>query len=467
LSRTAGRAAPTRQPNRDADIPATPSRFEARWLAARLRSLVGAPRGRRLCVAFSGGIDSTALLAALATLRVRLGFRLRALHVDHGLYPESEQWAAAAAALARRLRVPCEVLRIRVRRARGESLEAAARDARYQALGSQLEPGELLLTAHQQDDQLETLLLALMRGSGVRGLAGIGERGTVGGVGLLRPLLPIARAQLEHYVRARGLICSEDRSNADERFDRNYLRRQVLPRLRARWPAAAALASRSASHLAEAQSLLDQMARHASALAADGSDLRVSVLRRLSMPERRNLLRSWISMQGLPLPDHRRLREMAGPLLAARADASPRIAWRGGELRRHGDRLTAMVSPSASVARETGLWNWRKERWWPLGRAARIGLVPDRHGDVDLESLPCPLRVGFRRGGERLRESHGRLALKDLLQARGIEPWRRGAVPLLCAGRRIVAVADLWLDAKYRAAGHARERGRLRWRLSD
>jgi len=391
------------------------------------------------------------------------------LHVDHGLQPESARWAASARARARRLRVPCTIVRIRVAPRRGESLEAVARRERYRALTAQLEPGEALLTAHTQDDQLETLLLALMRGSGARGLAAMGARSALAGHALLRPLLPVARSQLERYVRARALSWSEDPSNRDERFDRNYLRRQVLPRLRARWPAAAALASRSAAHLAGAQALLEALGRRGAALAADGAALRVSVLRGMPLPERRNVLRHWIGARGLPMPDQRRLREIAGPMLEARADASPCVQWQGAELRRHDDRLMA-VTPAVPERLEPGAakgsdWNWRERSWLALAGGAALGLIADRHGDVDLGSLPCPLRVDFRHGGERLHGTHGRLPLKDLLQSRGIAPWERVSVPLLRDRGRIVAVADLWLDAAYRASGRSGvRRGRLRWR---
>lgn len=476
MSPAAGRAAPTRYGDidvveLDGDSGSPPRSFTARWLGMRLRAIAGPLRGQRLCLAFSGGLDSSVLLEALVALRRREGFKLRALHVDHGLHAESGRWAISARAQARRLRVPCEILRIQVAPARGESLEAVARRERYRALIEQLGPDEVLLTAHHQDDQLETMLLALMRGSGARGLAAMGARRALNRTTLLRPLLPVARSQLERYARARGLQWSEDRSNLDERFDRNYLRRQVLPRLRARWPAAAAMATRSAAHLAEAQTLLESLARRGVAAAVDGTALRVSVLRRMPLPERNNVLRCWLAGRGLPMPDHRRLREIAGPMLEARADALPRVAWQGGELRRHGDRLmvaapAAMATQAASGAGD-GEWDWRKRPWLPLADGAALGLILDRHGDVDLASLPCPLHVDFRQGGERLRESHGRLALKDLLQARGIAPWERAAVPLLRDQARIVAVADLWLDAAYRADGRTSgARGRLRWRKS-
>jgi tRNA(Ile)-lysidine synthase len=447
---------------------AAPIRFDSTWLRARLRELVGSLRTRRLCLAFSGGLDSTALLYALAQLRAREGFKLRALHVNHQLHPLAGEWARAAQATARRLHVPCEIVEIEIARPRGESLEAAARAARYAALKQQLESDELLLTAHHQEDQLETILLALFRGSGVRGLSAMQAVTNLAPVQLLRPLLPVSRAQLTQYAHTRGFKWSEDPSNEDDRFDRNYLRRAVLPALRRRWPAVASTASRSAAHLAEARTLLDQLAREALSEAYDGAALRVSVLRRLPMAERCNALRLWIAERGLPPPDQKRLMEMAGPLLAARQDSQACVCWRGGQLRRHADRLLAQCA-GADRAKSAGAqalrWDWRRQRSLPLHAGGTFGIVPDRHGDVLLSALPPILEVQFRRGGERVRAEHGSVAVKDLLQKNALPPWQRDSVPLLMHDKRIIAVGDLWLDPRYRAdsstgAGQAR----LRWR---
>lgn len=445
----------------------SPPPFSPQILAQQLRARLGVPAGAQLCVAYSGGLDSSVLLHALARLARRERLRLRALHVNHHLHAEADAHAAAAALQARRWRVRCVLLDARVSAAPGESLEAAARNARYAALAAQLAPGELLVTAHHQEDQLETLLLALLRGSGVRGLAAMAPETRWRGTRLLRPLLAVTRAQLEQYARAHGLAPLEDPTNTDERFDRNYLRRRIVPLIRARWPAAAATVSRSALLLGEARALLEQQGRADLAAARDGPALRVSVLRRLGEVRRRNALREWIGERGLAPPDHRRLREIATRMLEARADAMPRVRWRGAELRRHGDRLLAVAAVPAGGA--TQPWDWRREPWLTLADGSQLGLVPDAHGDVLLSALPAQLSVGYRRGGERLHGSAGTVALKDLLHSQGLAPWERAAVPLIGDGERIIAIADLWLDPAFGTQGGAappsrRARGRFRWR---
>ena len=427
--------------------------------------MIGALRTRRLCVAYSGGLDSCALLSALAQLRTRERFVLRAVHVDHRIQPLSAQWARAACARARALRVPCRIVELSIGRGRGESLEAAAREARYRALAAEVAPDELLLTAHHQEDQLETVLLALLRGSGVRGLAAMSAVTPWAHTLLLRPLLSVTRAQLEHYAHARAINWSEDPSNADQRFDRNYLRRSVLPLIRQRWPAAAATVSRSARHLAEARALLEQLARTELKDARDGAAVRVSVLRRLPLPQRRNAVRYWIAERGLPAPDHRRLHEICGPLLAARADAHPTVSWRGAELRRHADRLFACAVTARRELAAVDQWDWRAQPWLRLAGGGALGLVRDHHGDVHLPALPPVLSVRQRRGGERMQGPQGRVALKDLLQAQGLAPWERATVPLIMHAGHIIAVADLWLDRSYGCRDvRASDRGRFRWR---
>lgn len=453
---------------------AAPPAFSPDTLVLELRSHLGLLAGRRLCLAYSGGLDSSVLLHALSRLRRTQRLRLRAVHVNHHLHAAADEHAAAAAREARRWRVPFRLLDAAVVPARDESLEAAARATRYAALAGELSAGELLLTAHHQEDQLETVLLALLRGSGARGLAAMRPAMRWQGTLLLRPLLAIDRPQLERYARSHAVSFREDPTNLDERFDRNYLRRRVSPLIRERWPAAAATIGRSAALLAEACELLEQQALADLATARDGAALRVSVLLRLSAARRRNALRQWIGERGLPAPDHRRLREVAGAMLAARADALPVVRWRGGQLRRHGDRLLAV--PAATMSAQMQSWDWRRQPWLSLADGGRLGLVRDPHGDVLLTALPARLQVSYRCGGERVQGHEGHIALKDLLQVHGLAPWERAAVPLLGDGKRIIAVADLWLDPAFRARAGAgvvattasrrtqSVRGRFRWR---
>jgi len=410
------------------------------------------------------------------------------MHVNHGLHPNAKRWSAHCRKLARRLGVPLRVLSVTVERERGASLEEAARVARYRCFAEQLQPGEALLTAHTQDDQLETVLLQLFRGCGLPGLAAMPAVAPLGAGRLVRPLLARSRTELEAWVRAHELTWIEDDTNLDERFDRNYLRRQVLPAVRQRWPGVAGAVARSARHAAEAQGLLTALARVDLERASDGASLSVRALRAVPPDRRRNVLRLWIATGGRTLPDSRRLEEIAGPLIDARADAHPRVEW-SAEWRRESTRESTSEAAAARrlvVTRHADLlsisehepvlgssraeaqlaWDWQASSRCTLPDGGTLELTPERHGPIDLDALPRRLAITWRRGGERLRVRRGgpRRALKSLLREAHVPLADRTRLPLILADGVLVAAADLWIDESVRAPPEARHRGRLVWR---
>ncbi|MBV8307952.1 MAG: tRNA lysidine(34) synthetase TilS [Gammaproteobacteria bacterium] len=448
---------------------ARPSSFGPPWLQRRLTELLPAFPEVSLCVAFSGGADSTALLAALARLP-RRPRALRAVHIDHGLQPASRQWGAHCRRVARRLQVPLRVRAARIVPGRGESLEAAARAARYRLLAAELEPGEALLTAHHEDDQLETVLLQLLRGAGVAGLAAMPAVAPFSSGVLARPLLGVARAALTDWLRGQGLTWVEDESNAQLRPDRNFLRARVLPLLRERWPSAAATVSRSARHAAEAQRLLDALGESDAGRASVGAMLSAAVLRRLPPERRRNALRFWITAAGALAPPAARLEEMAGPLLEARQDTQPLVAWQGAVVQREADLLTLRAAASPGTPRlPEAAWHWRRERTRALPAPfGTLQLRSDARGPIDLDALGSTLVLRQRRGGEQLRPVRGgpRRTLKQLLQEAQVPVARRAQLPLLFDRGRLIGVADLWLDESVQATADSRRRARLLWRAA-
>jgi len=450
------------------------TKFSPGWLGRRLTQLLPDFPRLAVCVAFSGGADSTALLAAVAALRMRPA-RLRAIYVDHQLQPDSALWGRHCRKVAAALGVPLQVRRVRVARGRGQSLEAAARAARYGALGAAVQTGEALLTAHHQDDQLETVLLQLLRGAGVAGLAAMPLCAPFARGVLVRPLIDVPRAQLRAWAHARGLQWIEDTSNADERPDRNYLRARVLPPILRRWPAAAATVVRGARHAAEAQRILDAVGAADGARARHGAMLSAAVLRSLCPERRRNALRSWITRSGHLVPSARRLLEITGPLLGARADAHPQVAWPGAIVQRQGDLISIRANPGAPARRAPGAqtrakralqWRWRLQRRRVLGTdSGTLSLEEDARGPLDLDALAATLAVRARRGGERLRPVRGgaHRALKSLLQEARVPLAERARLPLVYAGSRLVAVADRWLDESVQAGPASAHRARLVW----
>jgi tRNA(Ile)-lysidine synthase len=448
--------------------------FGPDWLAARLHALIPQYPDVSLCVALSGGVDSTALLAALAATRPRANTAraLRAIHVDHGLHPRSKEWSEHCRAFAKQLRVPLQILRAKVDRSEGTSLEAAAREARYALLAAELKDGEVLLTAHHEDDQLETLLLQLLRGAGLAGLAAMPPMARFASGWLARPLLEVSRAEIEAWAREHSLTWVDDESNVDERLDRNYLRRQLTPLIRQRWPSAARTVARAARHIAEGQQLLDSLARADVERAADGAALSVKVLRTFSPERRRNALRYWIAQSGHTLPDTTRLNEIAGPMLDARPDANPRVEWGTTLLQREAGLLNlhrARVRESASaIVPEPESLRWRAHEQPLLELPAPFGkleLHASDHGPIDVDALPAELTIRWRRGGERLRPRAGgpSKSLKNLMQSARVPLAERTRVPLLFDAERLIAVGDFWTDASIQATASSHRRARIVW----
>ena len=415
-------------------------------LAAGLEPLIGAQAEAALVVALSGGADSVALLAAAAELAAApiasLGPRLtlRAIYVDHGL-AAAAPLAAAAAAAAARLAVPLATLSVRVETGRGESVEAAARTARYAALAEALAPAECLLTAHHREDQAETLLLQLVRGAGLPGLAAMPAVARLGPGWLLRPLLEVPRAALRAYALGLGLPWHEDPMNADLRYDRAYLRATLWPLIEARWPAAAVTLARSSQHLAAAQRLLDEASADYVKSLERGPALSVAGLLPLSPERRAEVLRYWLRSRRLPVPPTRRLALLAAEVLGARGDGAPKLAWPGVELRRFDGRLYAFA-PLPPLALEPGTRLPAPPGALELGALGRIAARWQR-GPTTLDVTDTErLTLDRRRGGEKLRlDPRGPARpLKDWLREARVPPWARARAVLVRDGATLVAV---------------------------
>ncbi|GEK48605.1 tRNA(Ile)-lysidine synthase [Bisbaumannia pacifica] len=398
-------------------------------------ALAETPPGRVVWVALSGGLDSGLLLSLAAVACRRHPRPLHALHVHHGLQAAADDFEAHCRRLCSRLGVPLFVERVSVEAENGLGLEGAAREARYGAFAARVAPGETLWLAQHRDDQAETLLLAALRGGGVRGLAAMPARRDWRGRGLRRPLLGVSRAELHHTAEGLGLSWVEDPSNAETHQDRNYLRHAVMPRLEARWPGAAARLARAAARAGEADVLLGELAaEQLVALGGDPARLPAAALAALSRPRQRLLVRHACERLALPLPPAARLESLLAQL-AARRDAEVRVDWPGAEARRwRGDLY--LLAPQRPLADD-----WSRE-WTgasPLpGPWGPLTLTLQREGSETPALLVRP-----RRGGERLRlVGRGHRDLKRLLQERGLPPWRRQRLLVVWAAGEPVAVLE-------------------------
>ena len=414
------------------------------------------PDATGLVVAVSGGADSACLAAALAQAReLESGARLRhlatrAVHIDHGLQAASAAFREASVALCARLQIPLTVLKVDVDGAAGVSLEAAARDARYRAFALELKVGECLLTAHHALDQAETLLLQLLRGSGLPGLSAMPLRRPLGSGLHLRPLLNVAQRDLRAFGEAHGIAAADDPMNHDLRFDRAYVRSQLWPLIEKRWPGAATALTRTARHLAEAQELLDHSAAFHVQRLRDGDALSLRGLRALPASEQINTLRHWLACAAVTPPPAARLAEALRQAFAAETDHLPAIVWGAHALRRYRERLflTPATLPALGAERE-----WRAVPGSQLELGPRLGRLRwvSQLGGLDTDRLPGTLSVRQRRGGEEMKigPRAKTQSVQHLCQSVGILPWMRDALPLVYAGDALIAIGDLWQDARW------------------
>jgi len=406
--------------------------------------------GARLTLALSGGVDSAVLLDLLAQRAGR--YRLACLHVNHGISPNAAAWARFCRRLAAKYGLRCTVRRVDLAPFRSLGLEGAARAARYAAFAAERTDGVVL--AQHRDDQAETVLLQLVRGSGLPGLAGMpgaAAGGARAGPALLRPLLDVPRAAIEDYARSRGLRWVEDETNADESLARNFVRRRVMPLLHDLNPAAGANLARSARHLAEADALLGELAARDAAACSGAGRIRVDALQALGAARARNLLRWLVRTHGLAVPGSAELDEMLRQIGGARRDATLRFDLGGAELRRY--RGALWLAPPAPPLAPEGDWIWRGERVWRLPELGGVLRFATVRGTGLRAAAARAGRVTLRRrrGGETMRTRAGgpRRAVKKLLQEHGVPPWERETLPLVyCDGELAclpgVAVAAAW-----------------------
>jgi tRNA(Ile)-lysidine synthase len=466
-------------------IPVLPERIAAPR-GARARSRPDAP----LVVAYSGGRDSTALLALACALRDARtpGFgRPHAVHVHHGLHADADAWADHCQRQCAALNAGITVIRVRVER-RGTGVEAAAREARYRALAEAARDLEAaaVMTAHHLDDRLETFLLQWIRGAGLEGLAAMyvnsplpqsanpplprSGRGA-GGEGapiipLLRPLLHVARSRIEQYVEQKGLAFIEDPTNADPRFERNAIRLRVMPELARLRSGFRAAAERSIELIAEGAEVLRDVAREDLANCtrdAPASMLRIDRLAALPDARRTLVLREWLAQAGLPAPPRARLREALQQAIHAGADARILIRIGEHELRRH-HGLLCLIAPRRNAPGPHALqWQGEPELVVP-GWGGRLIFTRTSDEGFDARWLgEQPLELRPRTGGERFKPHPTRPSkrLKQVFQEARIPEYERSGLPLVWRDGRLIYVAGIGPDARMLVAEG--DRVRIDW----
>lgn len=457
-------------------------------------------------------MDSVVLLHLLHDLAPRYQWRLCALHVHHGISPNADTWAEFCTTLCSRLNIPLLIEWVDIAPLRDEhGIEAAARKLRHAAFAKQ--SCDFVALAHHADDQAETLLLQLLRGAGIKGVAAMPVLSNVegpvlsrveglapttsviskGGVpATVRPLLDVPRDRLLDYAQQCGLSWIEDESNADAHYPRNFLRHRLLPTLEERFPSYRDTLARSAKNFAEADELLDELARQDMQSLVSDTTLEVSLLRALSYKRAKNLLRYFLHTQQAPMPQVAQLDDMLRQLCDAREDAAVCINYGEWQVRRYRDKVYALRALAEFDQNTVLFWSGESELEWPalstrlvfnrgnaldeeLSSGARLLAKSSRqqagscereaaqaqsglkqkfgHG-ISLAKLQhAPVTLRLRNGGETLRPhpNAATRSLKNLLQEHRVPPWQRERLPLLYCGSELVCVVGVAIQAEYQA----------------
>jgi tRNA(Ile)-lysidine synthase len=450
-------------------------------LAGALEALRAGLASPAIAVACSGGLDSMVLLHAASAWAREHGVRLFAFHVHHGLSPNANDWLAHCEASCAQLGVAFDSRRVNVEKGKS-GVEQAARKLRYAALGEMCRAHGvgLLLTGHHLDDQAETVLLQLLRGSGPAGLSGMDTANRAAKllgdaeVMIARPLLSLARAQLEEYAQAQGIAWVDDESNLDPRYTRNALRHQVMPALAQAFPGFQQRIARSAAHAQSAQRLLDQLAAQDLAASLVGDALSLAHLRGLDTDRIYNLMRYWFGTRGISMPSTAWLEQMVAQALEARDSAQLRVTHPDCEIRRHRDHLhitprlpdlAGMRDPDdvGVIDREGQPFRWSGEAQIAFPDYGGVLHFEPADEGFDADWLRAQhLVIDFRKGGERLKPAANRptRGLKAHYQSLGVPAWERERLPVVSAGYDLLFAAGIGMDCRHVRTGPAI---RLRW----
>jgi tRNA(Ile)-lysidine synthase len=450
-------------------------------LAGALDALRAGLASPAIAVACSGGLDSMVLLHAASGWAREHGVSLFAFHVHHGLSPNADEWLAHCERSAAQLGAAFDARRVTVEKGKS-GVEQAARKLRYAALGEMCRSHGvgLLLTGHHLDDQAETVLLQLLRGSGPAGLSGMDTANRAAkllgdaDVMIARPLLSLNRAELEKYARLQDIDWVDDESNLDPRYTRNALRHQVMPALAQAFPGFQQRIARSAAHAQSAQRLLDQLAAQDLAACLSGDALSLLRLRELDTDRIHNLMRYWFGTRGISMPSTAWLEQMVAQALEARESAQLRVTHPDCEIRRHRDHLhitprlpdlPGMRDPDdiGVIDREGQAFRWNGEAQIAFPDYGGVLHFEPADEGFDADWLRAQhLVIDFRKGGERLKPAANRptRGLKAHYQALGVPAWERERLPVVSSGYDLLFAAGIGMDCRHVRTGPAI---RLRW----
>ena len=407
---------------------------------------------KSMTVALSGGMDSVVLLYLFHQLQKTQNFTLRASHVHHGLSKNADKWVKFCEALCRKFSIPLEVHRIQLPKKKSLGIEGEARRLRYEKLLQS--KTDVVVLAHHEDDQAETFLLQLIRGAGVKGLSSMAHFDE--DRHLWRPLLHTSRMDIESYATQHKLKWIKDESNQNIDFDRNFIRLKILPLLKSRFSHINKVISRSASHLAEAQYLLDDLAKidlkNCLKSVIYTYKLQVKTLIKLAPSRAKNVLRNWLELNGQLMPTKDLLDELLRQVLTAKKDADLKIDLsKAYEIRRYQDEIFIVPKNQHKQKKYEMIWRGESEMILPNGQKLTFKKVKGR--GINLKLLnEQKLKIRNRQGGEFFKPESKRPTkkIKQMFQESYLPPWERKNLPLIFVGNDLAFVPNFGIDIKYR-----------------
>ena len=409
---------------------------------------------KKIIVAYSGGIDSSALLHLLNSIKNELKQSIEVIYINHGLHKKSLDWGKFCEDECNEYNIPFKLISINEKCPNGVSIESWARNKRYSIISKEMNKNDILLTGHHMDDQVETFFLQILRGSGPRGLSCMPAIKKFKNGFHVRPFLNIQRNELEEYINANNINWQEDESNSDTRYDRNYLRHSVLPYFGVAWPSYCQSISKSINHQIESMTILNEIALEdmEKTLCKNLINLNVIILKRLSVARQKNLIFYWRDSLNLDKPGSKHMEQIISTLINSGYDKCPCVNWKNTEIRKYRDHLYAFKSIHEHDENIEINWNTKS----PLKIQGETLVAKESHGKGVSKSIieDARITIRYRHGGEKIytnSSSHSK-TVKQLFQESGVLPWLRDRIPLIYINEELAVIPGFCVGKKYSAS---------------
>ena len=391
-------------------------------------------------IAYSGGCDSTALLYFANKTARKNKINIRAIHVNHNLNKESKKWENHCKEFCKGINVELYIENVNIILKPGDSVEEKAREERYLSIYSQMGKKTLMMTAHHGDDQAETFLYQLFRGSGAKGLSSMPRIKKIKKGFHFRPFLAFNKKTLEDFVAFKSLSYVEDLSNNNTDFSRNFIRKEILPSIKRKWPSCASTISRSAQNLSELFKLNEDLATIdiQKFLVKNICKLSISV-RGLDKYRCNNVIRYWISKNNYRMPSSEQMNSIYSNVINAGKDKVPFFLCSEYEIRRHNDYIEIMLPLKKHDPSIIYKWKYMENLIITnLSLNLSWNDLEKRFG----RKIAYDVEVRFRKSGENIKLYNSKKSLKDHMREINMPPWKRDRTPLIYIDKELRVIWD-------------------------